>query len=70
MYRILGQIYDNFPDKINSDSEQGNEFREIDLTSLLYSQLKYNLVGNELSYNFDDTDNITLEEWFKKEGYF
>jgi hypothetical protein len=70
LYRILGQIYDNFPDKINSDSEQGNEFREIDLTSLLYSQLKYNLVGNELSYNFDDTDNITLEEWFKKEDIY
>ena len=70
LYRILGQIYDNFPDKINSDSEQGNEFREIDLTSLPYSQLKYNLVGNELSYNFDDTDNITLEEWLKKEDIY
>ena len=70
LYRILGQIYDNFPDKINSDSEQGNEFREIDLTSLPYSQLKYNLVGNELSYNFDDTDNTTLEEWFKKEDIY
>ena len=70
LYRILGQIYDNFSDKIDLNSEQGNEFREIDLTSLPYSQLKYNLVGNELSYNFDITNNITLEEWFKKEDIY
>ena len=70
LYRILGQIYDNFPDKINSDSEQGNEFREIDLTSLPYSELKYNLVGNELSYNFDNINKLSLEEWLKKEDIY
>ena len=70
LYRILGQIYDNCSDKIDSDTEQGNEFREIDLTSLPYSELKYNLVGNELSYNFDNINKLSLEEWLKKEDIY
>lgn len=67
LYRILGQIYDNYPDKIDLDSNQRIEFRGIDLTYLCYSQLRYNLGVRELAYNFD---SITPEEWLKKEDYY
>ncbi|MGB6130125.1 MAG: hypothetical protein WBG30_15395 [Psychrilyobacter sp.] len=74
--RILGQIYDNYPYKPKYEYddekevipfEQGNEFRNIDLTSLPYEKLKYEFQGNILIYDFKKIEGFSPEEWFKKE---
>lgn len=74
--RVLGRIYDNYPyepkwryddEKEVIPNEQGNKFRSIDLTSLLYEKLDYDFSGNSIDYDFRKVSCLSYSEWFSKE---
>jgi hypothetical protein len=74
--RILGRIYDNYkykPRYASSDEnetipkEQGNAFRQIDLTCIPYDKLKIDFKGNEFNYDFRKTNNLSYQEWYRRE---
>ena len=74
--RVLGRIFDNYisnPKYKYSDEkeiipkEQGNNFRDIDLTSLPYEKLEHNFIGKSLTYDFRKINNLDAQEWFLKE---
>lgn len=79
--KILGRLYDNYhynpkfgldsKEKINIEDniplEQGNEFREIDLTSLPYEKLDYDFLGNSIDYDYRKISRLNYKEWFAKE---
>lgn len=75
--KILGRIYDNYPytsdwefnneEEYSTPPEQGNEFREIDLTSLPYEELDYDFSGNSIEYDFRKLSRLSYKEWFIRE---
>ena len=46
---------------------QGNDFREIDLTCIPYKQLEFDFKCEEFKYDFNRVKKLSNTEWFEKE---